>query len=885
MSSFSFSNLLVTVVDETARDILQRYSRMRSKLAKSLISTTVPEPTEIHNNESSKITIQPEDALIYEANETLELAEAQLTEGMNEAASRNFHTATVYYRVLESMVPNISLDLHAKLEYAAARTRQCSQLIQNFVQEHFQGTRCSDVYDIIKSKRLGKGSYGSVYLCKHKKTGDSFAVKIINVTRINSHSLRKLHLEIAIMKSLDHPNIIKLRGVFFGRRTVSLVMDLCQGGELFDQLTGNQANKKGFPEAYAARLIRFMLSSIGYLHSQGIMHRDIKLENFLFQTKEMSSGLCLIDFGLSKHYCAFETMHQVVGSAYYTAPEVLRGSYDYRCDIWSLGVVAYMLLTGSPPFNGSNSDAIHLMIQKSEPDFSARKFPRASPLAIDFLTMMLQKDPNRRISLDDASRHPFILQANSWHEGDQTKLALSSDVVTSLKNFSHLSKFKRLTLELLAFNMNTSQIASLRDEFNIIDVDGSGTISLDEFKNSLIETHGLSPEGAEEIFYSVDIDKSTFINYNEFVAAAMGRRISIEEDQLMLAFDTLDVHKTGKLDAKGIKAALGDSMNDQDVEQMMKEIDYDNNGELDYIEFAKFWKGFVVSQKLAPFKRVALTVRRMTSAIKAFEFSVSSRSNSVTIDDKAATGEGTQKSGTRHLSSSILKKMGSSGLLKRSGQLDASRNCEQEAQDEDDDSSDEDDNNVNNVSAASLDPKTASARKGSINLTVDAAQANSIMKTPSSAAGDLISSEGTPKRTPSRTPTGQLVATPARKVSQTTDTPETFSYQRSKSDSRNMHSMVAPSPKTAAKILLEDAVREVEPMLPPIHQTSRDTSNFSRQPSRQPSKEHGAVLRNGSKDQSGGVNIVQIKSRSFRSEETEDATRKLLQVSDRSGAV
>ncbi|CAM9325608.1 unnamed protein product, partial [Ectocarpus fasciculatus] len=533
----------------------------------------------------------------------LELAESQLAEGMNEAASRNFHTATVYYRVLESMVPNISLDLHAKLEYAAARTRQCSQLIQNFVQEHFQGTRCSDVYDIIKSKRLGKGSYGSVYLCKHKKTGENFAVKIINVTRINSHSLRKLHLEIAIMKALDHPNIIKLRGVFFGRRTVSLVMDLCQGGELFDQLTGNSQNKKGFPEAYAARLIRFMLSSIGYLHSQGIMHRDIKLENFLFQTRDRSSGLCLIDFGLSKHYCAFETMHQVVGSAYYTAPEVLKGCYDYRCDIWSLGVVAYMLLTGSPPFNGANSDAIHQMIQKNEPDFTARKFPRASPLAIDFLSMMLQKDPNKRISLDEANRHPFVLQANSWSEGEtlSSKNILSPDIVTSLRNFSHLSKFKRLTLELLAFNMNTTQIAGLREEFNVIDVDGSGTISLEEFKTSLIETHGLSPEGAEEIFYSVDVDKSTFINYNEFVAAAMGRRISIEEDQLMLAFDTLDIHKSGKLNADGIKAALGDSMNNEDVEQMMKEIDYDNNGELDYIEFAKFWKTFIVSQKLAPF--------------------------------------------------------------------------------------------------------------------------------------------------------------------------------------------------------------------------------------------------------------------------------------------
>ena len=606
-----------------------------------MVTMNVPEATELvikDTNYSPAITIQPEDALIFEASETLELAEAQLREGMNEAASRNFHTATIYYRVLESMVPNISLDIHAKLEYAAARTRQCSQLIQNFVQEHFQGTRCSDVYDIIKSKRLGKGSYGSVYLCKHKKTGDNFAVKIINVTRINSHSLRKLHLEIAIMKALDHPNIIKLRGVFFGRRTVSLVMDLCQGGELFDHLTGNKQNKKGFPECYVARLVRFMISSVAYLHSQGIMHRDLKLENFLFLTREPSSSLCLIDFGLSKHYCAFETMHQVVGSAYYTAPEVLRGSYDYRCDIWSLGVIAYMLLTGSPPFNGANSDAIHSQIQNSEPDYSAKKFPRATPVALDFLKAMLNKDPNIRISLDDAIRHPFISQANEWNDGMAMKMSVSADVVTSLKNFSQFSKFKRLTLELLAFNMNTTQIAGLRDEFNSIDVDGSGTISLEEFKNSVMSAHGLTDAGAEEIFYSVDVDRNTYINYNEFVAAAMGRRISIEEDHLMLAFDALDVHKTGKLNSEGIKSALGESMSESDVEQMMKEIEFDSNGELDCIEFSKFWKSFVVQQKLAPFKRAAHTVRRMSSAVRAFEFSLKTRSNSIS-DDADGTSE------------------------------------------------------------------------------------------------------------------------------------------------------------------------------------------------------------------------------------------------------
>ena len=173
---------------------------------------------------------------------------------------------------------------------------------------------------------------------------------MISLSRISSHYLRKLHLEIAIMKEVDHPNIVKLKEVFFGSRTVYLVMELCEGGELFDQVTN--PSRKGFPEPQAAKLMRDMMSSVKYLHEHNIVHRDIKLENYLFEKPGTFSCLKLIDFGLSKHFDENETMRQLVGSAYYTAPEVLNGDYDERCDIWSLGIIAYMLLCGSPPYHG-----------------------------------------------------------------------------------------------------------------------------------------------------------------------------------------------------------------------------------------------------------------------------------------------------------------------------------------------------------------------------------------------------------------------------------------------------------------------------------------------------------------------------------------------------
>ena len=133
-----------------------------------------------------------------------------------------------------------SSSYHSFLILFFFRTRQCSHLLENFVQEHFEANeKFTDVYDIHEKSKLGKGSYGSVFLCRHKRSGDEFACKLISLNRINSHYLRKLHLEIGIMKELTHPQIIQLHEAFFGSRTVYLVMELCSGGELFDYLQKN----------------------------------------------------------------------------------------------------------------------------------------------------------------------------------------------------------------------------------------------------------------------------------------------------------------------------------------------------------------------------------------------------------------------------------------------------------------------------------------------------------------------------------------------------------------------------------------------------------------------------------------------------------------------
>ena len=317
------------------------------------------------------------------------LGDEQFAEGMKFEAMLNYHTACVFYRVMETMIPSkTSSNQHTKLVYVAHRARQASTIYQNFVRENFTGGSCSDTYEVHGTSKLGKGSYGSVYLATHRITGDERAVKVMNVDRITSYYLRKLHTEIAILKSLDHPNIIKLQDVFFGKRSVYIVTDLCRGGELFELL--NSGKNQGFvfregKQSFlnscvvfmsyitacvcsdrASKLMRDMLSAVNYLHENGIVHRDLKLENFLFEDHNSNSPLILIDFGLSKHISVGERLTQKVGSCYYTAPEVLNGNYDYKCDVWSLGVLCYMLLSGSPPFFGKTVDDVYHSIQTKE---------------------------------------------------------------------------------------------------------------------------------------------------------------------------------------------------------------------------------------------------------------------------------------------------------------------------------------------------------------------------------------------------------------------------------------------------------------------------------------------------------------------------------------
>lgn len=215
-------------------------------------------------------------------------------------------------------------------------------------------TLFEESYEILKE--LGNGSYGRVYRVKHKITNEIRACKKMIKDKIND--LDGFNKEIEILSQLDHPNIIKLYEIFEEKKFIHLIMEECTGGELFDRIIDNVNNDKMYTEKEAADIFKQIMSAICYCHAQKICHRDLKPENILFTSNERNSSIKVIDFGLSKPYMQnikgkVNKMKTRVGTAYYVSPEVLKGEYNENCDIWSAGVILYLMLSGFPPFNGN----------------------------------------------------------------------------------------------------------------------------------------------------------------------------------------------------------------------------------------------------------------------------------------------------------------------------------------------------------------------------------------------------------------------------------------------------------------------------------------------------------------------------------------------------
>ena len=349
------------------------------------------------------------------------------------------------------------------------------------------------------------------------------------------------------MLKLDHPNIIKLQEVFEDETEIHLVMDLCTGGELFDH-----RSRGHFSEADAKGIMKTILGALEYCHEQHVCHRDLKPENFLFTSSEEDSTMKIIDFGLSKNYGDDDhsTMRTRVGTPYYIAPEVLERKYDKAVDLWSAGVIMYIVLCGYPPFWGSTDKEIFGRIRSMVVDFPVEEWTGVSDEAKDLIRLLLSKTAADRPTASEALEHPWFAEVAEGQD-------LHPSVCKQLRRFARHSRFKKAALRVIAESLSNQEMTDLRGYFATLDKTRDGRITVSELSRAMSNC-GLSQSAneLEALVKDIDVDGDGKIDVQEFLAASMLHNKMLKEDRIREAFDTFDTDKTGVLSFDNLKTAL-----------------------------------------------------------------------------------------------------------------------------------------------------------------------------------------------------------------------------------------------------------------------------------------------------------------------------------------
>ncbi|KAJ7976801.1 Calcium-dependent protein kinase [Quillaja saponaria] len=439
----------------------------------------------------------------------------------------------------------------------------------------------------VLGRELGRGEFGITYLCTDKGTGETFACKSITKKKLKTAvDIDDVRREVEIMKHLPkHPNFVSLRDTYEDDNAVHIVMELCEGGELFDRIVA----RGHYTERAAAAVTKTIVEVVQMCHKHGVMHRDLKPENFLFANRKETALLKAIDFGLSIFFKPGDKFTEIVGSPYYMAPEVLKRNYGPEVDVWSAGVILYILLCGFPPFWAETEEGVAQAIIRSVVEFKRDPWSKVSDNAKDLVKKMLHPDPKLRLTAQEVLDHPWLQNANK-----APNISLGETVRARLKQFSVMNKLKKRALRVIAEHLPVDEVAGIKEGFQVMDTANRGKLNIDELRVGLHKLgHQIFESDLQILMDAGDVDKDGHLDYGEFVAVSVHLKKMDNDEHLHKAFQFFDQNKTGYIEIEELRDALAnevDTNSEEVINAIMNDVDSDKDGRISYKEFAAMMK-------------------------------------------------------------------------------------------------------------------------------------------------------------------------------------------------------------------------------------------------------------------------------------------------------
>lgn len=447
--------------------------------------------------------------------------------------------------------------------------------------------KISDVYDLDKTK-IGEGAYAYVCKATTKQTTKVRACKVNNKQKLKD--IAKFRSEIELMGSLDHANILNLFEVFEDHRNIYLIMELCVGGELFDRVIDSGR----FSEVDAAIIMQQILRAVFYMHENGIAHRDLKPENFIFVDDRPidQTQLKVIDFGLASRFNSGTTMHTRAGTPYYVSPQVLVGDYDQSCDLWSCGVIMYILLCGYPPFDGDADADVLKKVKEGVFRFPSQEWKCVSSDAKNLIKNLLKFHQEERWTAQQALNDTWVAnkapKASAFEQPDS--------FVNKLRSFQAKNNLVKAAMRTIAWGLDDNEMKALRETFVALDTDSNGILTIAEVRDGLAKA-GLKeiPADLQQMMEGIDADCSGAIDYTEFCAALLDRKTYMQEDICWAAFRVFDKNGDGKISQAEIQEVLAngtvqEAMGADAIKSLMVDVDTNGDGEIDFEEFMEMMR-------------------------------------------------------------------------------------------------------------------------------------------------------------------------------------------------------------------------------------------------------------------------------------------------------